>query len=645
MDLDQQPPKGARDKLLELGPKKFGQWILDQKQLLLTDTTFRDAHQSLLATRLRSHDMLGIAQAYSRLVPQLFSIEMWGGATFDTAMRFLGECPWQRLADLREQIPNILFQMLFRASNALGYANYPDNVVKAFVKETAQAGMDIFRVFDSLNWVENMRIAMEAVIESGAICEAAICYTGDILDPKRTKYNLKYYVDMAKELEKLGAHTLCIKDMAGLCKPYAAELLVRTLKQEVGIPIHFHTHDTSGVQAGAVLKAAEVGLDIADAAVAPFSGLTSQPNLNSLVEALRFTERDSGIGFAPLQQIADYWSAVREFYTPFETGMLASTADVYVDEMPGGQYTNLFQQAKAIGLSHRWRDVCRVYAEVNQLFGDIVKVTPSSKAVGDMALFMVTGDLTVKDVLDPQRELAFPESVVDLISGRMGQPPGGFPPAVEKRILRNRKAMKERPGATMPPADIKAAEEKVEKIINQKPTNRDVMSYFMYPKVFAEFAARQEQYGDTSVLSTPVFFYGPEPGEEFTFDIERGKTLIVKFLTVGDPHPDGRRTVFFELNGQSRNVTVQDRALDSSVVHHPKADAGDQNQIGAPMPGSVVTVAVQAGDTVAKGQKLLSMEAMKMETTVYAERDGKVAEVLVRPGTQIETGDLLVRFE
>ncbi|HVU90202.1 MAG TPA: pyruvate carboxylase [Pirellulales bacterium] len=645
LDLDQPTPKGARDKLLELGPKKFSQWILDQKQLLLTDTTFRDAHQSLLATRLRTHDMLGIAQAYSRLVPQLFSIEMWGGATFDTAMRFLGECPWQRLADLREQIPNILFQMLFRASNALGYANYPDNVVRAFVKETAEAGMDIFRVFDSLNWVENMRVAMEAVIESGAICEAAICYTGDILDPKRTKYNLKYYVDMAKELEKLGAHTLCIKDMAGLCKPYAAELLVRTLKQEVGIPIHFHTHDTSGVQAGAVLKAAEVGLDIADAAVAPFSGLTSQPNLNSLVEALRFTGRDSGIGFAPLQQIADYWSAVREFYTPFETGMLASTADVYVDEMPGGQYTNLYQQAKAIGLAHRWRDVCRVYAEVNQLFGDIVKVTPSSKAVGDMALFMVTGDLTVKDVLDPQRELAFPESVVDLISGRMGQPPGGFPPEVAKRILRNRKAVKERPGATMPPADMKAAEGNVEKIINQKPTSRDVMSYFMYPKVFAEFAARQEQYGDTSVLPTPVFFYGPEPGEEFTFDIERGKTLIVKFLTVGDPHPDGRRTVFFELNGQSRNVTVQDRALDSSVVHHPKADANDQNQVGAPMPGSVVTVAVQAGDTVAKGQKLLSMEAMKMETTVYAERDGKVAEVLVRPGTQIETGDLLVRFE
>jgi pyruvate carboxylase len=644
IDAERPGSHGARDRFKQLGPERFSRWILEQKQLLLTDTTFRDAHQSLLATRLRTHDMLAIAQAYSRLVPQLFSIEMWGGATFDTTMRFLGECPWQRLADLRERIPNILFQMLFRASNALGYANYPDNVVQAFVKETADAGMDIFRIFDSLNWVENMRVAMEAVIESGAICEAAICYTGDILDPKRTKYDLKYYVKMAKELEKLGAHMLCIKDMAGLCKPYAAQLLVRTLKQEVGIPIHFHTHDTSGVQAGAVLKAAEVGLDIADAAMAPFSGLTSQPNLNSLVESLRFTERDTGLGFEPLQQIADYWAAAREYYTPFETGMLASTADVYRDEMPGGQYTNLFQQAKAIGLSHRWRDICRVYAEVNQLFGDIVKVTPSSKAVGDMALFMVTGDLTVKDVLDPQRELAFPESVVDLLSGKMGLPPGGFPPEVQKRILRGGAPLTERPGATLPPADFAAAEAAVEKILGQKPTSRDVMSYFMYPKVFAEYAARQEQYGDTSVLPTPVFFYGPEPGEEFTFDIERGKTLIVKYLTMGDPHPDGRRTVFFELNGQSRNVTVQDRSLDSSAVHHPKADANDPNHVGAPMPGSVVTVAVHVGDAVAKGQKLLSMEAMKMETTVYAERDGKITELLVRPGVQVETGDLLVRF-
>ncbi|MBI2826914.1 MAG: pyruvate carboxylase [Planctomycetia bacterium] len=642
---DQPIPPGMRDRLKQLGPERFSKWILDQKPLLLTDTTFRDAHQSLLATRLRTFDMMAVADAYARLLPRLFSIEMWGGATFDTAMRFLGECPWQRLADLRERIPNILFQMLFRASNALGYANYPDNVVRAFVKETAQAGMDVFRIFDSLNWVENMRVAMEAVIESGAICEAAICYTGDLLDPARPKYDLKYYVAMAKELEKLGAHTLAIKDMAGLCKPYAAQKLVKALKEEIGIPIHFHTHDTAGVQAAAVLEAAEVGLDIADGAMAPFSGLTSQPNLNSIVEALRFTEREPGIAFEPLQQIADYSAAVREFYTPFETGMLASTADVYRDEMPGGQYTNLYQQAKAIGLAHRWRDICRMYAEVNQLFGDIVKVTPSSKAVGDMALFLVTGDLKIADVLDPQRELAFPESVVDLMAGRMGRPPDGFPAAVQKRILRGGKPLAGRPGADLPPADFDAAGAEIEKFLGRKPNARDVLSHFMYPRVLRDFAAHQEKYADTSVLSTPIFFYGPEPGEEFNVDIEPGKTLVVKYLTVGDPHADGRRTVFFELNGQSRNVTIEDRSLESLVAHHPKADAADPAQVGAPMPGSVVTVAVRAGDSVAKGQKLLSLEAMKMETTLYAERDGKIAEVLVQPGVQVDTGDLVVRFE
>ena len=425
--------------------------MLDEKRLLVTDTTFRDAHQSLLATRVRTYDMLAIAEAYARLCPQLFSIEMWGGATFDTAMRFLKECPWQRLADLRERIPNILFQMLLRASNALGYSNYPDNVVRAFVEESAQAGIDVFRIFDSLNWVPNMTVAIEAVLKTGALCEAAICYTGDILDPTRTKYDLKYYVKLAKELERMGAHLLAIKDMAGLCKPYAAELLVRTLKQEIGIPVHFHTHDTSGVQAGAIIKAAEAGLDIADAAMAPLSGLTSQPNLNSVVEALRRTPRDTTLEFENLQSIARYWEAAREFYTPFETGMMASTADVYTNEIPGGQYTNLYQQARALGLASRWPDICRMYADVNRLFGDIVKVTPSSKAVGDMALFLITNELTVEDVLDTKRELAFPESVVDLLAGRMGQPPGGFPPEVQRRVLRDQKPLSGRPGARFRP--------------------------------------------------------------------------------------------------------------------------------------------------------------------------------------------------
>ncbi len=645
LDHKQPIPPGSRQKLLELGPKKFCQWVLNEKRLLLTDTTFRDAHQSLLATRVRTYDMLAIAEAYARLCPELFSIEMWGGATFDTAMRFLKECPWQRLADLREKIPNILFQMLFRASNALGYSNYPDNVVKAFVHESAQAGMDLFRVFDSLNWVPNMTVAMDAVVESGALCEAAICYTGDILDTKRTKYNLKYYVELAKELEKHGAHLLCIKDMAGLCKPYAAELLVRTLKQEVGIPIHFHTHDTSGVQAGAILKASEAGLDIADGAIASMSGLTSQPNLNSVVESLRYTERDSQLNFDALQSMAHYWEAVREWYAPFETGMMASTADVFLNEIPGGQYTNLYQQAKALGLAARWPDICRMYADVNRLFGDIVKVTPSSKAVGDMALFLVTNDLTVQDVLDSNRELAFPESVVDLMAGRMGQPPGGFPPLVRDRILRDQKPLTGRPGAEMPPVDFKAVSAEVQKTLGREPTMQDVLSYLMYPKVFNEFAANVAKYADVSILPTDVYFYGQEPGQEVAIEIERGKTLIVKFLTVGDPHPDGRRTVFFDLNGQPRSINVRDLSLEPEEKQRTKADRNDPKQVGAPMPGLVVTVSVKVGDTVPAGQKLLSLEAMKMETTLYAERPGKVVEILVKPGTQVDANDLLLKIE
>lgn len=638
-------PPGTRQRFQHLGAEKFSQWILEQKPLLLTDTTLRDAHQSLLATRLRTHDMLQIAEAYAHYHAKLFSLEMWGGATFDTAMRFLKECPWQRLADLREKIPNILFQMLLRASNALGYSNYPDNLVTAFVEEAASAGIDVFRVFDSLNWAPNMRVAMEAVQNSGAICEAAICYTGDVLDAKRTKYNLKYYVALAKELEKMGAHILAIKDMAGLCKPYAAELLVRTLKQEVGIPIHFHTHDTSGVQAGAILKAAEVGLDIADAAFSPLSGLTSQPNLNSVVEALRFTPRETGLDSDRLERTAEYWEAVRDFYAPFETGMKASTASVYHNEMPGGQYTNLYEQAKAIGLGSRWYEICQMYAEVNQLFGDIVKVTPSSKAVGDMALYLIANNLSVADVLDFNRELSFPESVIDLISGRMGQPPGGFPVKVQQRILRGEKPLTERPGANLPPADFEAVGAELEKRLGRPALRREIVSHIIYPRVVSDFITHQDTYGDTSILPTPVFFYGPQTNEELAVEIEPGKTLIIKFLTIGDPHPDGTRTVFFELNGQPRDVTVADTTLEAIIERRPKAEANDPKQVGAPMPGMVVNVAVKPGDRVSQGHKLLTMEAMKMETTLYAERDGQIAEVLVQPGSGVETGDLVIRWE
>ncbi|UUO04774.1 pyruvate carboxylase [Blastopirellula sp. J2-11] len=638
------PPVGMRQKYQELGAAKFGQWIREQKPLLYTDTTFRDAHQSLLATRVRTHDLVTIAEAYSRLCPQLFSLEMWGGATFDTSMRFLKEDPWRRLTDMREKVPNILFQMLLRASNAVGYTNYPDNVVTAFVEEAAAAGIDVFRVFDALNWAPNMQIAMEAVEKTGAICEASICYTGDISDPKRDKYSLKYYVDLAKQLEKMGAHILAIKDMAGLCKPYAAEKLVKTLKQEVGLPIHFHTHDTAGTQAGAILKASEVGLDIADAAMAPWSGGTSQPNLNTMVEALRNTDRDGDLDTDALDGIAEYWRAVREFYTPFEAIVLPANADLYRHEMPGGQYTNLFQQARALGLADQWADICRIYADVNQLFGDIVKVTPTSKAVGDMALFLVANNLTTADVLDPQRELAFPASVKDLIGGRMGQPPGGFPPEVQSRIMRDEPIMTDRPGAEFTPADFAAATASVKKMLGREPHRREVVSYLLYPKVYEDFTKHVKKYGDVSTLPTPVFFYGQQSGEEAAVDIEVGKTLIVKFLTVGEPHVDGTRVAFFELNGQPREVEVIDHSLESDVPKRIQADADDAKQVGAAMPGMVVMVAVEVGDKVAKGQKLLSLEAMKMESTIYSEVEGTVEQVLVKPGSQVQAGDLLVKL-
>ncbi len=508
-DRQQLPVPGTRQKFLELGPEKFSKWILEQEPLLITDTTLRDAHQSLLATRMRTHDILQVADAYSHLVPKLFSLEMWGGATFDTSMRFLKECPWQRLADLRAAIPNILFQMLLRASNAVGYTNYPDNVVQSFVKESVEAGMDVFRIFDPLNWTENMRVAMDAVHQHGGICEAAICYTGDILNPNRPKYSLKYYVDLAKELEKMGAHILAIKDMAGLCKPYAAEKLVKTLKGEIGIPIHFHTHDTSGIAAGSVLKASEVGVDIADAALAPMSGLTSQPNLNAIVESLHSTARDTGLNSEHLRQLAHYWQAVREFYTPFESDMKASDADLYLHEMPGGQFTNLLEQAQALGLSHRWDEVCRTYADVNQLLGDIVKVTPTSKSVGDLALFLVTNNLTAKDVLDPAREISYPESVIDLLAGRMGQTPGGFPPEVQKRILKNVKPVTGRPGESLPPADFAAAAAAVEKMIGRKANEQEVVSYLLYPRVFQDYVTHVATVFGRQHVAHTVFLVWP----------------------------------------------------------------------------------------------------------------------------------------
>src|SRR5579875_2541825 len=638
-------PPGTRNKFLELGADKFPRWVLDQQQLLITDTTFRDAHQSLLATRMRTYDMLRIAPYYAARLSGLFSLEMWGGATFDTAMRFLKESPWQRLADLRSRVPNILFQMLLRSASAVGYTNYPDNVVQAFVKESAQAGIDLFRIFDALNGLPNLQLAIEAVRNTGMLCEAAICYTGDILDPSRKKYNLAYYINLAKELEKRGANLLAIKDMAGLCKPYAAQVLVRALRQEIGIPIHFHTHDCAGGQIASYLLAAEEGVSIVDCAMAPLSSMTSQPSLHALVEALRFRPRATHLDDDALQEVADYWAAVRRLYAPFETGQLAPTADVYLNEMPGGQYTNLFHQAQALGLESRWREVCRMYAEVNRLFGDIIKVTPTSKVVGDMALFMVGNNLTPEDVLHGTRELSFPESVVEFFEGRLGEPPGGFPEELQKRVLRGRQPLRGRPGASLPPVDFAAARATLEQQIGRAVTERELLSYLLYPRVFPELAAHQAKYSDTSVLPTPVFFYGMEAGEETSIDIERGKTLILKFLAVGEPHADGSRTVFFELNGQPREVVVIDRSLTGKVAAHPKAEPGNPRHVGAPMPGLVVRVLVEPEEQVVAGQKLFTLEAMKMETTIYAERAGTVAEVLVQAGMQVDAGDLLLRYE
>jgi pyruvate carboxylase len=642
----QKYPSGSRDLFKQLGAAKFAAWAREQKKLLITDTTMRDAHQSLLATRMRTFDMVHVADRYAHAHADLFSVEMWGGATFDTSMRFLKESPWDRLAELRARIPNILFQMLLRAANAVGYSNYPDNVVQEFVRLSAEAGMDVFRIFDANNWLPNLKTAIEATLKTGALCEAAICYTGDILDDKRAKYNLRYFVDMAKQLEKLGSHFLAIKDMAGLLKPYAAKKLVKALREEVGVPIHFHTHDSAGGQIASYLMAAEEGVDIVDCAFAPMAGNTSQPSLNAMVEALKFHERDTGLAFEPLQETASYWEDVRAYYSPFETGQLTSSAEVYLHEMPGGQYANLYQQAHSLGLGDRWHEVGRMYADVNLLFGDIVKVTPTSKVVGDMALFMLANNLTSKDVLDPKREVAFPESVVEFFEGKLGQPPGGFPKALQERVLRGKKPLTDRPGASLAPADLDKVRKDLEGKLRRPPTEHDVISAVLYPKVFLDYAATEAKFSDLSVLPTTVYFYGMEMGEEISIEIEPGKTLVVKLMTLGEPQPDGKRVVYFELNGQPREVLVVDKSLgESTVKSRPKAEAGNPKHVAAPMPGSIVAVMVGVGEEVTVGQKLLTMEAMKMESTVYAEKAGTIAEVLVRAGIQVEGGDLVVRFE
>ncbi len=638
-------PRGSRDILLELGPEKFAEWILNEQRLLITDTTFRDAHQSLIATRMRSFDMLRVAEAVSHRLPELFSLEMWGGATFDSAMRFLNECPWERLRRLREKIPNICFQMLFRGSNAVGYSNYPDNVVAGFVKHAADSGMDIFRIFDSLNYLPNMKVAMEAVRDHGkAVCEGAICYTGDITDERRDKYSLKYYVEKAKELERMGAHILCIKDMAGLCKPHAASKLVTALKQEIGIPVHFHTHDTSGINSASVLSASKKGIDIVDLAISSMSGSTSQPNLNSVAAALAGSSRDPGLDFDSLNEFSDYWEHVLEFYQPFNSAPRSGTAEVYEHEMPGGQYTNLREQANAMGIGHRWREIARTYAEVNQLFGDIVKVTPSSKVVGDMCMFLVTRNLKASDVPNMKPgAMDFPESVIDMLAGGLGQPDGGWPADVQKVVLGNRKPTTKRPGELAEPIDLEATLAELTASLGRPATDDDLYSHLMYPQVFKEFCEFRAKYDDLSSLPTPAFFYGMHIGEEIEIEIDTGKVLIIKLISIGEADSAGRRALFYELNGTPRESVVTDNSLKSvSIAARRKGNATDPAEACAPMPGMVTELAVAVGQYVKEGDKLVTLEAMKMLTTVSASIDGTVAEVLVKKGDAVESDDLLV---
>jgi pyruvate carboxylase len=634
---------GTRQKLAELGPEAFARWMLAEERVLLTDTTMRDAHQSLLATRLRTLDMTAIAPYYASLLPQLFSVECWGGATFDVALRFLREDPWERLAALRERLPNLLLQMLLRGANAVGYANYPDNVVRFFVAHAAACGVDVFRIFDSLNWVENMRVSIDAVLEAGKLCEASICYSGNLSDPRERKYTLGYYLQLARELKAAGTHVLGIKDMAGLVQPRAAYELVKALKEDTGLPVHFHTHDTSGIAAASVLAAIAAGADAVDGALDAMSGLTSQPNLGSLVEALRHGPRDSGIDPDKLRLISSYWEQVRRQYAAFESDMRAGASEVYVHGMPGGQYTNLREQARALGIDEaRWPEVARTYAEVNTMFGDIIKVTPTSKAVGDLALLMVSAGLTREQVLDPASDVTFPESVVQLFRGELGQPFGGFPQPLQRKVLKGAQPLSTRAGAAIRPADLGAERERIQQRLPRPVTDEDLASYLMYPRVWADYARERLQYGDPAILPTPVFFYGMEPGQEISIDLERGKTLIVRYVAMSEPHEDGTRTVFFELNGQPRSVRVPDSSQAARRPPPRKAEPGNPRHVGAPMPGVVVTVSAAAGAHVARGDVLVTLEAMKMETAVRAEADGEVAEVLTRPGQAVDVKDLLL---
>ena len=639
-------PAGTKDYLTKYGPEKFAEWMRQQKRLLITDTTMRDAHQSLLAARMRSVDQLEVADAIAQHGDKLFSLECWGGATFDTSMRFLHENPFKRLRRLRERIPNICFQMLLRGANGVGYSNYPDNVIRGFIKHSAESGMDIFRVFDSLNYLPNLKVAMDSIRKhTNSVCEATICYTGDILSSNRDKYTLKYYVEMAKELEIMGAHILALKDMSGLCHPNAAYKLIKALRKEIAIPVHFHTHDSSGIAGASIIKAAEAGVDAVDLSISSLSGLTAQPNLNSIIHAMRGDKRDTKLDQKFFDDLSIYWEAIRQYYEPFDTSPKFGSAEVYRHEMPGGQYTNLREQARALGLGARWPEVVRYYREVNELLGDIVKVTPSSKVVGDLAIFLLTKGVEPKDMVNLEPGTAFPESVVDMLSGGLGQPKGGWPKAVQKVVLGDRKPYKGRPGLRAEKVDLEAARDEVKAITKRvECCDDDLYAYLMYPQVFKDLVKYINEYGHARVLPTPAFFYGLKPGEEISVEIQEGKILIIKLIYVSEPDKEGLRTLTFELNGRARECVIADKSIKSEVKRRTKADSADKMQIGAPIPAMVSAVTATVGHKVKKGEKLIILEAMKMQTTVYALTDGIIDQVEVQAGDQVESKDLLVKL-
>ena len=634
--------KTFKQILDEKGPKQVSQEVLKQKKLLITDTTFRDAHQSLIATRMRTQDMLGVTDLYEERLKNLFSIECWGGATFDVALRFLKEDPWERLEKLREQIPSALMQMLFRGSNALGYTNYPDNVLRRFIQLSAQSGIDVFRIFDALNWIENMKVSIDEVLKTDKICEASICYSGDLSSPSEKKYTLDYYIKMAEKLEKMGVHFLAIKDMAGLCKPKAAKILFKELKKNIKIPIHFHTHDTSGNGVATILSASESGVDIVDLAIDSWSGFTSQPSFGAVLESLDGSLRDPKISSAVVRTAANYWEGVRKQYQPFESKTRTSMSEVYLHQMPGGQYTNLREQARSMGINDdRWPELASMYAEVNKIFGDVIKVTPISKVVGDMAIYMLANNIQIKDVLDPQKDVGFPASVIEFFSGRLGQPYKGFPKSLQKKILKGKKPISYRFGSKLKSLNIKKRNKDLESKYNDIVSEKDTLSQIFFPEVFDEYMKHKKNYGNTSVIPTSNYFFGMNAGEEIYVSIEPGKTLIIRYFTLSEPNEKGFRTVYFELNGQPRSVDIKDNSIAVDDLAKEMADPSNKEHVAAPIPGLLVDVAVTEGLKVSKGAKLCTIEAMKMETVIYAENTGILHKLYVQAGDNIEAQQLL----